>query len=560
MAKDMSLVRKFVVKHFGRHVKPLAAALTAMGLALVGLGTFSGLTPAAAAPSRGLGKAIGVFGGDQTYQAWFGFYDTDYGPSVCVSPSLQFGNYGSPTPVPDAPWTNDQNQTVSPSTLAEVAWILTQSDGTPDMAVAINTAVRYLMYPNGVNPLEIDNTATNTWDKVQSNMSFDVNGPAMSYLYGPNNPPTGYNVTVNFTQAQKDDVNNLLAEAASHTTFPTGGWDGQGGTVTWNPPAASSGGVVPVGSTLTATANFDSTLPNGTQFVMTVKDANGNVVATVPGTSSGGVVTISWPVAAGSPSYSATIAATQAIPLQFSYLAGNGGQDLFLLSASQDWAEPGGVTFQASFQPSIQSNISSDLSDSVHIGIQNSNTWPTDPSNNNAPFSMLFHAELVGPQDGKVVNTPGGNNAAAASAVQLAIGSLPVVYKAPDFTADHIGDYPLSVPAGIERSDRTRRSHSPHPFPPTGSRWYCDDMSADSAVITMGDRGRIVIPLEMREAAHLNAGDKLIAFRDERGINLMTRRALLEKIWAERVDPDVSLVDELIADRRAEALRDLEER
>jgi len=76
----------------------------------------------------------------------------------------------------------------------------------------------------------------------------------------------------------------------------------------------------------------------------------------------------------------------------------------------------------------------------------------------------------------------------------------------------------------------------------------------------MGDRGRIVIPLEMREAAHLNAGDKLIAFRDERGINLMTRRALLEKIWAERVDPDVSLVDELIADRRAEALRDLEER
>jgi len=85
-------------------------------------------------------------------------------------------------------------------------------------------------------------------------------------------------------------------------------------------------------------------------------------------------------------------------------------------------------------------------------------------------------------------------------------------------------------------------------------------MSADSAILTMGDRGRIVIPLEMREAAHLKTGDKLIASRDEQGIKLMTRRALLEKVWADFADSPTSLADELIAERRAEAIRDLEDR
>jgi len=76
----------------------------------------------------------------------------------------------------------------------------------------------------------------------------------------------------------------------------------------------------------------------------------------------------------------------------------------------------------------------------------------------------------------------------------------------------------------------------------------------------MGDRGRVVIPLEMREAAHLKTGDKLIASRDEQGIKLMTRRALLEKVWADFADSPTSLADELIAERRAEAMRDLEDK
>lgn len=85
-----------------------------------------------------------------------------------------------------------------------------------------------------------------------------------------------------------------------------------------------------------------------------------------------------------------------------------------------------------------------------------------------------------------------------------------------------------------------------------------DDPST-SAVLTMGDRGRIVIPQAMREAADLKPGDKLILFRDDDGIRLMSRDELEAKMWSRLVRPEVSLVDELIADRRAEARRDLEE-
>jgi len=77
--------------------------------------------------------------------------------------------------------------------------------------------------------------------------------------------------------------------------------------------------------------------------------------------------------------------------------------------------------------------------------------------------------------------------------------------------------------------------------------------------MTLGDRGRVVIPQKIREAEGLNPGDKLIIFRDENGMTLMTRDQLEQKVWANFREYPNSLADELIADRRAEAQRDLEE-
>jgi len=76
----------------------------------------------------------------------------------------------------------------------------------------------------------------------------------------------------------------------------------------------------------------------------------------------------------------------------------------------------------------------------------------------------------------------------------------------------------------------------------------------------MGERGRVVIPQQIREAQGLKAGDRLIVFEDERGMTLMTRDQLRDKVWADFRQYPGSLADELIAERHAEALRDLEDR
>ena len=83
------------------------------------------------------------------------------------------------------------------------------------------------------------------------------------------------------------------------------------------------------------------------------------------------------------------------------------------------------------------------------------------------------------------------------------------------------------------------------------------DGHSDSAVVAMGDRGRIVIPQAIREAAGLKAGDRLIVSRGEHGITLMTRDEAEARMWANMVDPATSLVDELIADRRAQASKEM---
>jgi AbrB family looped-hinge helix DNA binding protein len=77
--------------------------------------------------------------------------------------------------------------------------------------------------------------------------------------------------------------------------------------------------------------------------------------------------------------------------------------------------------------------------------------------------------------------------------------------------------------------------------------------------VRMGDRGRVVIPAEVRERASLKPGDRLVFVVDDDGWVKMTT-------WSNAVDnmvgmfadvaPGRSWVDELIAERRAEAARE----
>jgi AbrB family looped-hinge helix DNA binding protein len=77
--------------------------------------------------------------------------------------------------------------------------------------------------------------------------------------------------------------------------------------------------------------------------------------------------------------------------------------------------------------------------------------------------------------------------------------------------------------------------------------------------LRLGPDGRIVIPAAFREALGLSDGDSLIASIDDGELNLLTRRAAVRRAQAivrHFVPEGVSLVDELIEDRRREVERE----
>ncbi len=77
------------------------------------------------------------------------------------------------------------------------------------------------------------------------------------------------------------------------------------------------------------------------------------------------------------------------------------------------------------------------------------------------------------------------------------------------------------------------------------------------AKITVGPYGRIVIPARMRRALGIDIGSKLIARVENGHLVLETREVVIARIHEQfqSVPRDVSLADELISERRAEATR-----
>lgn len=80
------------------------------------------------------------------------------------------------------------------------------------------------------------------------------------------------------------------------------------------------------------------------------------------------------------------------------------------------------------------------------------------------------------------------------------------------------------------------------------------------AKVAVDQQGRVLIPAEMRQALSLKAGDALTLHVDEHGVIHLrsTAQALraAQEYLRRLVPDDVSLSDELIADRRAEAARE----
>jgi AbrB family looped-hinge helix DNA binding protein len=69
--------------------------------------------------------------------------------------------------------------------------------------------------------------------------------------------------------------------------------------------------------------------------------------------------------------------------------------------------------------------------------------------------------------------------------------------------------------------------------------------------VVVGDRGRIVVPAEVRERAGLSEGTRLVLIETPNGLILLTREQLKARVRAELAGLD--LVNELLAERRAQA-------
>ena len=88
-------------------------------------------------------------------------------------------------------------------------------------------------------------------------------------------------------------------------------------------------------------------------------------------------------------------------------------------------------------------------------------------------------------------------------------------------------------------------------------------MNPDDVVKAKVDsQGRVLIPAAIREAMKMKPGGHVAMYLDEDGLHLVTReftREQLRREIAAHVPEGVSLADELIADRRAEAAREEQE-
>ncbi|MDQ3397078.1 MAG: AbrB/MazE/SpoVT family DNA-binding domain-containing protein [Deinococcota bacterium] len=76
--------------------------------------------------------------------------------------------------------------------------------------------------------------------------------------------------------------------------------------------------------------------------------------------------------------------------------------------------------------------------------------------------------------------------------------------------------------------------------------------------VQVGPQGRVVIPATLRKALGIGVGDALVVRLEGNRLVLEKREAILERLRAQfaQIPSDISLTDELIADRREEAKRE----
>jgi AbrB family looped-hinge helix DNA binding protein len=81
-------------------------------------------------------------------------------------------------------------------------------------------------------------------------------------------------------------------------------------------------------------------------------------------------------------------------------------------------------------------------------------------------------------------------------------------------------------------------------------KWYVSRVSGTRTIV-VGDRGRLVLPADIRERAGIGEGTELIVIETPDGLALLTREQLKRRVRSELAGP--SLVADLVDERRAAA-------
>ncbi|MEO8510458.1 MAG: AbrB/MazE/SpoVT family DNA-binding domain-containing protein [Chloroflexota bacterium] len=88
--------------------------------------------------------------------------------------------------------------------------------------------------------------------------------------------------------------------------------------------------------------------------------------------------------------------------------------------------------------------------------------------------------------------------------------------------------------------------------------WHHQGMS-DTFTVTVGPKGRVVIPAPLRHAIGIAPGDEIVAVADGDGILLLPRTAVRARLRRMFAGVGASMTDKLLRERRAEAIGEAQE-
>lgn len=108
----------------------------------------------------------------------------------------------------------------------------------------------------------------------------------------------------------------------------------------------------------------------------------------------------------------------------------------------------------------------------------------------------------------------------------------------------------LGRPTSTMRRRQARVAVVDTVIPHRESQWYARVMSG-TYTVTMGDRGRLVVPAEVRAHTGLAEGVPLLLLETPGGLVLMTREQARDLLRSQLAGTDV--VAQLLADRRSAA-------